>query len=117
MGAGIVAIIGMLAVFDPTTTGWPLHCPVKLITGLQCPACGTQRAVHALLHGRFQEAIHYNLFLLYALPYLILLILGQLLPKSPWQRKLTRFAEHPRMVGLYIALFMLWFVLRNIMKM
>lgn len=44
------------------------QCPVHMLTGLQCPGCGAQRLIHALLHGDIVGAWHANAFLLLALP-------------------------------------------------
>lgn len=38
-------------------------CPLYVWTGLYCPGCGSQRAVHSFLHFRFPEALHYNFLL------------------------------------------------------
>lgn len=43
--------------FSPTAYWfWP-KCPVKLITGLSCPACGIQRFIHALTNGNVREKL------------------------------------------------------------
>lgn len=47
--------------FDPATQGMFWRCPFNAITGLDCPGCGGQRALHALLHVRFMEALHFNM--------------------------------------------------------
>lgn len=45
---------------DPAQYPFP-RCPVHWLTGLHCPGCGTQRALHALLNGHFQQAVGFNL--------------------------------------------------------
>lgn len=35
-------------------------CPFHKITGLHCPGCGGQRALHELLHGRITAALSAN---------------------------------------------------------
>ncbi|MEM1270022.1 MAG: DUF2752 domain-containing protein [Bacteroidota bacterium] len=67
-----VALLGAGVYFwlDPAASGLFPKCPVWLSTGWFCPGCGTQRAVHALLHGRILEALSFNLFAVLALPYL-----------------------------------------------
>ena len=35
-------------------------CPLKRLTGIPCPTCGATRAVLALVHGRFIEALQIN---------------------------------------------------------
>ncbi|WP_131724959.1 DUF2752 domain-containing protein, partial [Mycobacteroides abscessus] len=51
--AGAVAA-GCAAVWfgDPTTPGGVLPvCPLKALTGLDCPGCGGLRMVYSLMHG------------------------------------------------------------------
>ena len=50
----------VLYTFAPTAYGFYPQCPFRLLTGLQCPGCGTTRALHHLLHGRFEEAFRLN---------------------------------------------------------
>ena len=60
-GAGAV----LLLFVDPTQPGNLLpKCPFNWLTGLNCPACGVTRMVHALLHGDVASAFHYNAVLL-----------------------------------------------------
>lgn len=110
----IVACV-VLAFFDPVSRLWPFHCPFKLITGLQCPGCGSQRALHALLMGHVGEAISYNFFLVFAAPYLLLLIIANLLKEGPMKSTALRWLEHRYVVGFYIVSFCVWLVVRNIL--
>ena len=91
--------------YDPVTTSW----------APKCPGCGLQRALHALLQGRFVEAIHYNYFLLFGIPYLFLFGLRALLPVSNSKRRLTRVIEDRRLILTYVVLFFVWLVVRNIL--
>lgn len=58
----------VLYAFAPTAYGFYPQCPFKLATGMDCPGCGTTRALHHLLHGRVEEAFRFNpmLFVLMA---------------------------------------------------
>ncbi|PTQ99511.1 uncharacterized protein DUF2752 [Mucilaginibacter yixingensis] len=35
-----------------------LPCPLKYLTGIDCPGCGFQRSVIALLKGNLKESLH-----------------------------------------------------------
>jgi len=71
-GAAVVAGTVYTAVLDPNTShAFPL-CPLKLITGLDCPFCGGLRATHALAHGHLVEAAGHNLLFVLAVPFLVL---------------------------------------------
>lgn len=73
----VAAVVGTAAlalhVRDPHQHGsWGL-CPLKALTGWDCPLCGGLRAVNDLGHGQFVEAAHSNLLFIGSLPLLIAL--------------------------------------------
>ena len=90
-------------------------CPFKLLTGLDCPGCGFQRAAHALLHGHVREAIGYNLFLPLALPYLLALVAERTLLRGNIQRRWQDALESKPVVTLYVVAYAAWFVIRNLL--
>lgn len=58
---GLIAVLVLIYYqFDPAKNSLFLSCPLKSVTGYDCPGCGSQRAFHALLHFRFGEAFRYN---------------------------------------------------------
>jgi hypothetical protein len=72
---GSAAAVGLatvaLRLHDPHQRGsWGL-CPFKAVTGWDCPACGSLRAVNDLGHGRLAEAAHSNLLFLASIPVLL----------------------------------------------
>ena len=91
-------------------------CPFKLLTGLNCPGCGIQRAVHALLHGKFAEAIGFNYFLVYSVPYASSFVVLWLMPDNKVREILRAVIENKYVVDFYIISFMIWLVVRNILK-
>lgn len=58
----------VLYTFPPAAYAFYPRCPFRMLTGLECPGCGTTRALHHLLHGRIDEAFRLNpmLFVLVA---------------------------------------------------
>ncbi len=50
----------ILITFDPATTWWFPSCPLRALTGLLCPLCGSLRALHALLVGAPVVALSLN---------------------------------------------------------
>ena len=93
------------------------QCPFKQITGLSCPGCGIQRAIHALMHGEIKDAIHYNLFLLYSGPYAASFLLVWLMPENVFRYKIKDIIENKHVVNFYILSFLLWLVIRNILNL
>lgn len=75
----MTAIVGLYFYVDPTSTPLFPRCPINAITGLQCPGCGSQRAIHALLHADLAAAWRYNPLLPLSIPYLAALLTSQLL--------------------------------------
>ncbi|MBD2713984.1 DUF2752 domain-containing protein [Microvirga sp. STR05] len=60
---GLLAGLALAVLYfrlDPAHYPFP-RCPVYWLTGLHCPGCGTQRALHALLHGHVGQAAGFNL--------------------------------------------------------
>ncbi|MCL2040601.1 MAG: DUF2752 domain-containing protein [Bacteroidales bacterium] len=49
-------------------------CIFYKLTGYQCPGCGTQRALHSLLHLKIKQGLLYNQILILAIPLVLLLI-------------------------------------------
>lgn len=102
--------------YDPSDSVWMPKCMIHSLTGLQCPGCGITRALHAALHGNFMEAIHYNLFLVISLPYLLAVGMVSYVPLL-WRRDgLRRVVLGVPLAATYVVLFLIWFVVRNILK-
>lgn len=62
--------------FNPTDHSFFIPCPLNYATGFHCPGCGSQRAIHQLLHGNISTAFWLNPLLIISLP-LIMYALGQ----------------------------------------
>ena len=113
--SAIVVGLTVLYFFDPMHNVWMPKCPFKLLTGLQCPGCGGQRAVYALLHGHFSEALRYNYFLVYAGPYALLFVVQRWLLDGRAKEWLGNIIENKYFVRFYIVSFIAWMVVRNIL--
>jgi hypothetical protein len=91
-------------------------CPFKLITGLSCPGCGIQRAIHAILHGHVVEAIQYNYYFLYSGPYAALFVVEWVLPDGNARKRLKSVIESKSVVNFYVVTFIMWLIIRNVLK-
>lgn len=90
----ILLLAGGLIVFrfNPTEYRFYPQCAFHQFTGLQCPGCGSTRAIHALLHGEIVTALKMNTLLVGLLPvgawfglrFLVQRFTGRLLP-HPFQ--------------------------------
>ena len=57
--------------YNPVDYGWFPKCPFRALTGLLCPGCGSQRAVHNLLNLDIKGAFKENGLLVLSIPYLL----------------------------------------------
>lgn len=61
--AGGTATLGVLLARDPNQAGSYGFCPLKAVTGLDCPLCGGLRGTYALMHGDVAAALDHNALL------------------------------------------------------
>ena len=103
--------------YNPSDSVYFPKCPFLLLTGLQCPWCGSQRAVHALLHLDFYSAFRYNALLVLSIPYIFLLLTAKVISYVP---RFSRFPhlpiQHPIIIWSYLALVLLFWITRNIFQ-
>lgn len=57
-----------LFLFNPESHNFYPKCVLYVITGLKCPACGSLRATHLLVHGHLISAFQMNPFFICLLP-------------------------------------------------
>lgn len=101
--AGVLAAgVVILYRFDPATVhGYP-PCVFHALTGLQCPGCGTTRALHHLLHGDIAGAFRLNAMLFVLVPF------GAMAATS------RRFATHPLTGWGAVVVTVMWWIGRNL---
>ena len=98
--------------FDPMQSRWLPKCMFYVLTGWECPGCGSQRMVHALAHGDLASAWNANPFLVCLIPVLALMAYASIFrEKSP--RLYSVVNSVPVIVTIGVAL-VLWAVLRNV---
>lgn len=113
IAAPIFAALAVLYFFvDPAEVSFMPKCIFRLATGWECPGCGSQRLVHALLHGRIAEAWGYNPFLLLMLPLLVFMVWLEAVRKRR-ARLYARF-YNPYMPLVFAVLLVGWTVVRNL---
>jgi hypothetical protein len=110
----VLGVFVMLYHFDPSQYLWIPKCPTKLLLGIDCPGCGCQRAIHAFLHGDVRAAIHYNPFIVFALPYALTALGYRQIRKESLRNRIGAIVESKFMTRTYIVVFFCWFVIRNI---
>ncbi|MCH5224910.1 MAG: DUF2752 domain-containing protein [Muribaculaceae bacterium] len=117
MGLLWVLVLGALATFyffvNPAEWGWMPQCLFHKLSGLQCMGCGSQRMLHALLHGDLVEAFRLNAFLFCSLPFIGFLVLLEF-KRLRWP-ELYRRVHSRAMIITTAAMLGAWLLVRNIM--
>lgn len=97
---------------NPATSYLMPKCLFKMLTGYDCPSCGGQRALHALLNGRVYDAFMLNPFLFLVAPY-IFVVLYSSFSKSMVAMKIKPFVNHYVTISIYLFVYIIWWVVRN----
>lgn len=112
---GIVLLLGagfIYYTYNPESTTIFPRCPFLVLTDLKCPGCGSQRALHALLHLDIADAFRYNAMLVLSLPIIFLLLYAEIYrTKKP--TFYTRIQRPAFIWGYFIAV-IVWMVARNL---
>lgn len=98
--------------FDPAQGAGYVPCPFRLLTGFDCPGCGSLRGFHQLLHGHLWAAFRLNPLTMILLPavgysilsFTILAIRGWSLPRV--------FIPH-RIIWLMLVVYISFWIVRN----
>lgn len=110
----ILAVIALFYfIFDPMEWGFMPRCVFHQITGLQCMGCGSQRMLHALLHGDIAGAFKANALFTCSLPFILFLLWLEM-----YKRKYSRLYARVHSIFLIISVgvvLLLWMILRNIL--
>lgn len=101
------------ALADPATTPWFPRCTFLAVTGFECPGCGAQRALHALLVGDLARAWSYNPFLIAMLPVIALLAVAAIF-RTRWPRFYRRVNSRPVCITIAAAT-IIWWIARNLL--
>lgn len=110
-----IIIIGLIYFFfNPLNYNIFPKCPFFILTGLKCPGCGSQRALHSLLHLDIKSAFFYNMLLVLALPAIAILfyVAYHRVDKPALYNKV-----HSR-IFIYncLIIIILWWLIRNILN-
>jgi hypothetical protein len=111
-GAAVLGAIGALIffVFDPTQVSIFPPCLFHQLTGLDCPGCGAQRALHQLLHGNFLAAFRLNALFVLSLP-LVAWFGPRFIART---LKGESISWNARWLWCYLAAWIIFGVLRNL---
>lgn len=112
-------VIGILFVYyfvDPLQESFPIHCIWKDLTGTECPSCGTQRLLYCMMHGEIKRALGFNFFFVISAPYATLAVLCSWYNYKNALDSVKSIIYDSRILKLYVILYFLWWITRNILK-
>jgi Protein of unknown function (DUF2752) len=110
LAGGLVLTVAIVVYyrFDPATTiGFP-QCLFYRATNLFCPGCGSQRALHQLLHGHLLAAMHDNVLICVAIPLLLWEMAAKIF------RGLPVLLNRPKSGWIVVWIMLAFWILRNI---
>ena len=111
-----IVVVGLLFTLyffvNPATSYLMPKCIFKMLTGYDCPSCGSQRVLHMLLHGDVVDAFSLNPFIFIVAPYLLAVVYSYA-SKSRFSIWLKPYISHYITISVYLAIYILWWVVRN----
>jgi hypothetical protein len=118
LGIGAVVLIVLASVyflFDPGSSSLFPKCPFLLLTGLECPGCGSQRAVHELLNMNFLAAIRSNALVVVSIPYIITGIILEISDiQTPQIDRLRNTLYGVRAIYIVLTVIIAFWIIRNL---
>lgn len=115
----VIILLLILAIlyrtYNPNGNIYFPKCPFRELTGLKCPGCGSQRAVHYLLNFDIFGAITENAILVLSLPYILTGFVFDSV-KQPnentlkWRKRL--FGQNA--ISIILTIIIIFWILRNI---
>lgn len=119
-----VAVIILYYRFDPEKYTFFPKCLFHSATGLRCPGCGIQSAIHHVLNGNMTGAFRANALAMLLVPYSLIGIFLNRFRNIYKDRKYGRFLEkagiifyHNAAVWVVFTLVMAFWIFRNIFPM
>lgn len=111
VGLTVVCLCVLYFFADPSSGLYP-RCAFKMLTGLSCPGCGSQRAVHAMFQGDFRAAFSFNALFMIEIPLLALLAFSRL--SGDRFPRMRRVLSDRFFILLILATIIIWTIVRNI---
>lgn len=112
LGAAMLGAGAVVFFFDPNRHGFYPVCLFHKLTGLNCPGCGTTRALYALLHGHLRLALHDNALFVFMLAGIVIWWARFLFRKMRNQPATLNAA--PKYLWMFLTVAVVFGVLRNL---
>jgi hypothetical protein len=113
VGAVVLSLaLVALYCFDPANGGLYPRCGFHALTGLNCPACGSLRALHHLLHGGIAAAFKCNPLLVVLLPIATVFLGRRLLAERNGLSPVR--PANPHWIWILLGVLIVFGILRNL---
>jgi len=115
---GFSILIGLFFVYmyymiNPAGQDWLPQCPFHSFTGLHCPGCGSQRALHDFLHGNIIEGFKHNVLI--GLGILVMFYKLFLIMRSKYYpQKKKNLLYDPKTPWIIFIIIVSFWIMRNI---
>lgn len=111
----VVTVIVLYGNFNPNEYIFFPKCPFLYFTNLQCPGCGSQRALHYILNLDIHNAARENILLVLSLPYIFTGLVFELRKESSdkilqWRKRL--FGQNA--IFIVLAILIAFWIMRNL---
>ncbi|NOY95787.1 MAG: DUF2752 domain-containing protein [Chlorobi bacterium] len=112
----LVAFSVLAAVFfflDPVEEVFFPKCVFHSLTGYYCPGCGSQRAIHSLLHLNISGVVNNNVLLI---PAVLAMVYGLSVPEinRRFNKDYKNLLYHKQAPLVVLIIIVLFWILRNI---
>ena len=105
----------LYSLFNPSDYKYFPKCPLKATTCIDCPGCGSQRAIHNLLNLNFADAFRENALLILSIPYLMVgAYLDLKKNKTPQEVKWRERLMGTKAIWIIFGIIIIFWILRNI---
>lgn len=84
------------------------------MTGLDCAGCGSQRAIHELLHFNFVKAFQHNPLLIFFIPYILAGLVFNFEAVKMRFPKTRKFLFGEKAIYIVLVVIILFSIFRNI---
>ena len=108
-----IALLSLYYIYNPSVNSFFPKCPFHSLTGYHCPGCGSQRAIHQILHFNILGMINHNA--LFIVGILIILYHNTIRILNHYSlKKYYNYIYHPKTPMILGVLIILFWILRNI---
>ncbi|WP_394344565.1 DUF2752 domain-containing protein [Confluentibacter citreus] len=99
--------------YNPSQSTLFPKCPFYSFTGLYCPGCGSQRAIHKFLHGDIFEGLKHN-FIIMVLPMVLIYDWSVILFNKYSNQKIKNILHYSKVTYSIFIIILLFWILRNL---